>query len=149
MQSVGLKLDVLRGEGRPLQSRPIGRQASCTVSLLDLESHISLHQHQNYLPSANSTTSSAKRGPSFTAPSAGFCATMLWMPHVHNPPTDNTEDQPEWSFLIPISSRFVESDNGLRPAAESLLSNKSRETFSQLPNSSKSVWIPHLFPFWL
>ena len=41
MQSVELKLDILRGEGRPLQSRPIGRQASCTFSSLtwSLTSH--------------------------------------------------------------------------------------------------------------
>ena len=53
------------------------------------------------------------------------------------PPTDNTEDQPGWSFLIPIFSRFTESDDGLRPAADILLSNKFRKSFSQLPNSSK------------
>lgn len=43
---------------------------------------------------------------------------------------------------FPNVFRFIYSDNGLRPAAETLLSKNLGESFGQLPNSSKLIWSP-------
>ena len=109
----------------------LASKSQCTeyrfaTSLGSLIPRLSSIKQLQYIPTRTtssekqiSTTSTAKRGPSSPAPSAGSCATILWMPHVHNvlsPLPITQKISPNGASSFQFIPRFI-SDEGLAPRA--------------------------------